>query len=137
MSGLRPILRARSFQVLWWAGLLLGLGSLVVVSLEGVSFVHEHVGYGYRLYHHHLFFGAHEHSHPHPDHPSKGRGKPRRTATVSAEVTLFHPVVANALAPPRMDPVAAVADLALPCWARPEPRSGPPRAPPVFPRCPR
>jgi len=46
MSGLRPTVRARSFQVLWWAGLLLGIGSLVAVSRKSVLFGHEHLGHG-------------------------------------------------------------------------------------------
>ena len=42
-------------------GALLGLAGLAAVSVESVSFGHQHLAGGHTLHHHHFFFGPHEH----------------------------------------------------------------------------
>jgi hypothetical protein len=137
MPGLTRSLRARVFNALSRAGMLLALAGLAALGLENVSSSHGHLSGGHAAFHHHLYSGPHEHHHDDHEAPApRDCDPPQSTATISAAPALFQPADTGALAAPLADPVPVVLASAPLQVARPAPRLSPPRAPPSSPLAP-
>jgi hypothetical protein len=131
-------LRARSFAAFGWLAMLLAAVGTVSISVENVSFGHEHLDAGHALHHHHVYLGSHEHPQDgHGDNHDHGAPAPQErdshpgTVTVSVSPALFQPSPAGVVVAGPAESMPLLPDLAPLPEARRALEPSPPRGPPL------